>query len=77
MPTKGFGLVAFSGGTSEELEAAATTAGCARVVQAFFAAVDGVFIVFIPAAPAIVNAVWHAHFAGGIPVSHPLVMRCD
>jgi hypothetical protein len=75
-PTNGIGLIAFSGGTSEELATVAEEGGCLRVALSFFAAVDGRFIVFIPAAPSVVNAAWGTHFADGIPANLPLVMRC-
>ncbi|MDA1004689.1 MAG: IPT/TIG domain-containing protein [Chloroflexi bacterium] len=76
VPKQGIGLVAFSGGVNDDLIAAATDAGCERVAQAFFLAVDGKFIVFFPAAPQIVNAAWNAHFGGTLPVDLALAMRC-
>jgi IPT/TIG domain len=77
VPTQGFGLVGFSGGTSDQLVAAATAAGCDRTTAAFFVTVDGKFIVYLPPAPTIVNAAWTAYFANGIPANQTMVMRCN
>ena len=70
-----FSLFVFSGGTSEEL---VTASICPRVSVAFWVTDrDGTFHAFVPEATvSLVNAGWHALFAGGIPANTALVGRC-
>jgi hypothetical protein len=76
VPKQGFGTVAFSGGKSSDLVTASSTAGCVVTTSAYFVFVSGTFLVYLPAAPAMVNAAWETYFAGSIPIGQLIVMRC-
>jgi hypothetical protein len=78
IPTTGFGLIVFSGGTTESLVATATAAGCTSIAQMSFFAADGngAFVAYIASAPPFVNGGWLTLFAGGIPANQPLIARC-
>lgn len=72
VPSGGFALVIFSGGSSQQLAAAA---GCASPV--FWATESGAFVTFVPGtAITAVNAGWNAKFAQGVPANTPLIARC-
>lgn len=72
--TGGFGLIAFGGGTYDELVAAT---GCPLATARFWATVDGVFVVLIPGTQvAAVNAAFEALFAGAIPAGTLLIGTC-
>jgi hypothetical protein len=70
----GLSLVTFSGGTNEQLIAAASSS-CAQNRLGFFTTVGGNWVILLPGAPAIVNAQWNALFPGGLP-NTPLLIRC-
>jgi hypothetical protein len=75
VPEKGFGLIVFGGGSTDQLVAAAA---CSKQSSAFWASLDGQFVSYVPAATvAVVNAGWNAQFGGGIPASTALIARCD
>jgi hypothetical protein len=67
----GVSLVIFDGGTVEDLAAAATEAGLVSVSLT----VDGSFVVYIPGAPAFVNAAFNAAFADGIAANTPVIVK--
>jgi hypothetical protein len=71
-------LVVFSGGTSEQLVAAALAPDqCpAKDRLIIFALVEGAWIPFIPVAPAQVNARWNQRFSAGLPADIALFVRC-
>lgn len=73
VPSSGFGLIVFGGGTNSQLTAAA---GCPADRLLFYVPVGEEWIVFIPTAPDAVNAGWDEHFLGGIPPTTPLVAQC-
>ena len=74
IPARGFGLIAFGGGSGAQLVAAS---GCPAGTARFWATVGGAFVVYIPAAKvAAVNSAWEAAFDGGIPAGTPLLGRC-
>jgi len=74
----GFGLVVFGGGTTEQLRVGAACGPVLPVSAAFWATVDGEFVVYVPAAQvAAVNARWLEAFRLGIPGNTPLLMRCQ
>ncbi len=74
IPTNGgFGLVVFGGGTYDQLVAAAACPG----QVSFWATSGGQFVLYLPGAPAAVNAPFQAMFAGGtIPAGTPLIGQC-
>ena len=74
IPSTGFGLIVYGGGSSAQLVAAA---GCDRSRLAFWVASGGKFVQFVPAAMVgAVNAEWDTKFAERIPPSTVLVARC-
>ena len=74
VPSSGFGLIVFGGGSSQELIAAA---GCPVSAARFWATSGGGFLVYIPGTQvAAVNAAWESRFASGIPELTPLLARC-
>lgn len=78
IPKRGFGLIVFSGGSTDALVATATAAGCADIKQMSFFAADGkgAFLPYIASAPPFVNSAWLDLFANGIPANQPLIARC-
>ncbi|MQA00952.1 MAG: hypothetical protein GEU80_16825 [Dehalococcoidia bacterium] len=76
IPRSGAGLFVFSGGSNNQLVAAAVSAGCPQSRVSFFATAGGRFVTYLPDAPAFVNAAWNSHFSGGIPPSTPLIAAC-
>lgn len=78
IPKTGFGLIVFSGGTTDALVATATAAGCVDMKQMSFFAADGkgAFVSYIASAPSFVNSAWLGLFANGIPANQPLIARC-
>jgi hypothetical protein len=77
VPTTGIGFVSFSGGTDSQLVTAAHNAGCTATTLSFFALVNGAFITYIPAAPAVVNTAWDTHFGASIPEGTLLAVHCS
>ena len=73
IPNQGFGLFVFSGGTTDQLIAAAA---CASQEARFFVLVGGQWLTLIPVAPAAVNAQWNQNFAQGIPENTPMLGLC-
>ena len=73
VPSSGFGLIVFGGGTNSELTLAA---GCPADRLLFYVPIGEEWVVFIPLAPNAVNAAWNDHFTGGIPANTPLVAQC-
>jgi len=63
LPTSGFGLTSFSGGTIADLEVAAAAAGSMSVLVT----ADGRYVVLIVGAPDWVNGQFAALFAAGVP----------
>src|SRR5262245_44392013 len=61
----GYGLAVWSGGTVDELGAAATGRGCALV--AVWVVDQGGFVGNVLRAPAVVNQAWTSRFPGGPP----------
>jgi len=71
------GLIVFSGGSNGQLIAAAIAGGCPSSGQLTFnSLVNGTWITFIPAAPAVVNVAWNSRFSAGLPPTLPLFVRC-
>ncbi|MEX1023361.1 MAG: hypothetical protein WD058_09465 [Dehalococcoidia bacterium] len=66
----GSSLVLFSGGSLDDLVAAANAEGVLTVV----ATVDGAFVTHVVGAPVFVNADFAAAFSGGIDADTPLVV---
>jgi hypothetical protein len=80
VPTSGFGLIVWGGGSSQLL---ATASGCSAFPTLRFWATDttrgaGKFVVYIPASNvAIVNDAWFDLFSGGVlPADTPLLATC-
>lgn len=69
----GISLIVFGGGSTEELHA---SAGCASPSVTYWATVDGVFVGYVPGAPAVVNTRWQQAFPAEIPAHQPLLVRC-
>jgi hypothetical protein len=69
----GFGLLLFSGGTSDQLVAAA---GCPAASVRFWVVTDGRFVPYFPAAASFVNAEWNALFAAGLPERTIVIGAC-
>jgi hypothetical protein len=70
----GFGLVVFDGGTFDQLVGAAACPG----QVSFWVTTDGQFVLYLPGAPAAVNAPFQSEFTGGvIPAGTPLIGRCE
>lgn len=77
VPTVGIGLIVFSGGTNDQLVAAAIAGGCTGLERLVFnSLVSGKWFVYIPGAPAVVNAAWGTQYSGGLPPTIALFMRC-
>ena len=74
IPSDGFGLFVFGGGTSAQLVAAA---GCSSGRAMFFVLIDGQWVPFIPAAPPSVNARWNAVFGASMAPSTPMLGSCN
>lgn len=76
LPSTGFGLVVFSGGTEQQLLSATM---CPASTAAFWASDGrGGFLAYVPGTTiAAVNAPWFADFALGIPTDTPLIGRCS
>lgn len=76
IPTQGYGLVVYGGGSKDEL---LTASSCPKTSAAFWASTaDGSFVTYIPAASvAVVNAAWDSQFPGGVPASTALIGRCS
>ena len=74
IPGSGFGLVVFSGGTTDALLAAT---GCPRATAAFWTTDAGRFVVYIPATTvAAVNAGWRALYPAAIPANTAILGKC-
>jgi hypothetical protein len=75
IPPSGFGLIVFSGGTSQQLVAAS---GCPAATAAYWSTdTNGGFVVYVPGTSvSTVNAAWNAQFGVGIPANTPLFGRC-
>ena len=69
----GFSLVAYEGGTVDDLVACAER----RHVTALYVARRGAWVSHILGAPDFVNASFRALFADGVPALHPLVVRSE
>ncbi|MYD65510.1 MAG: hypothetical protein F4X26_05955 [Chloroflexi bacterium] len=69
----GFSLVAYEGGSVDDLVACAER----RHVTALYALEDGAWVSHIVGAPDFVNAPFRALFADGVPALHPLVVRSE
>jgi hypothetical protein len=69
----GFGLLLFSGGTSDELVAAA---GCPAASVRVWYVDGGAFVPYFPAAASFVNARWNALFANGLPARTIVIGAC-
>ncbi len=78
IPTTGFGLVVFSGGTTAMLVQAAQASGCTDLDRVAFFAADGkgAFVSYLASAPPFVNGQWLAMFPAMIPANQPLLVRC-
>ncbi|MEI6665967.1 MAG: hypothetical protein WCL53_07415 [Chloroflexota bacterium] len=76
IPTAGFGLVVYGGGSKDAL---LTASSCPKISAAFWASTaDGSFVTYIPAASvAVVNAGWDSQFPSGVPASTALIGRCS
>ena len=76
VPTSGFGLVIWGGGTVHGMANAAAVQGCnLRVVWANRA--GGGYVAYVFGAPGVVNAEWFREFPGGrIPTGTPLMIQC-
>lgn len=76
LPTRGFGLFVFSGGTTEQLVAAT---GCPPASAAYYATNPaGEFVVYVPGTSiGAVNASWRVLFPASIPANTPLIGRCS
>lgn len=71
------GLIVFSGGSNDQLIAAAVAGGCPSSGQLTFnSLLNGKWLTFIPAAPAVVNVAWNSRFSAGLPPTLPLFVRC-
>jgi len=77
IPTSGLGLFVYSGGTTEQLVSLAVSSGCPFNRISFYATISGKFVVYVPAAPGVVNAEWNLRFASGLPANTPLLARCS
>lgn len=74
----GFGLVVFGGGTTAQLRTGLDCAPVLPMNAAFWATVDGQFVVYVPASQVgAVNERWHEAFQLGIPPNTPLLVRCQ
>jgi hypothetical protein len=75
IPASGFGLIVFSGGTSQQLVVAS---GCPVATAAYWSTdAHGGFVVYVPGTSiTTVNAAWNAQFSLGIPANTPLIGRC-
>jgi len=71
-------LVVFSGGSSDQLVAAATgSAACPTKDRLIiFALAEGKWVPFIPVAPAQVNSTWNQRYSKGLPADSALFVRC-
>ena len=76
LPTRGFGLFVFAGGTNTQLVASAV---CSASSLAFWATnAAGEFDTYVPAATiGAVNAAWNARFPNGVPANTALIGRCQ
>lgn len=71
LPTRGVGLVTFSGGSTADL---ADAAGCRGA--RFWSATGGAFVGYISGAPSWVNEAWRELFPAEIPEDTPLLASC-
>ncbi|MDA0353708.1 MAG: IPT/TIG domain-containing protein [Chloroflexi bacterium] len=70
----GLSLVVFSGGTTDQLIAAASLS-CTPSRLGIFTTVGGRWVILLPGAPPNVNAEWNSNFPAGLP-KIPLLFRC-
>jgi hypothetical protein len=75
VPATGFGLVVYSGGSVDQL---VTAAACNQPGLAFWATVNGEFVIYLPGTQiAAVNADFLTAFPGGVlPSGSALVAKC-
>ena len=76
VPSSGFGLFSFSGGSEAQLVGASR---CSQATLSFWVTDGrGGFVAHVPAATVrVVNEAWRARFAGGIPPGTPVIGRCE
>ncbi len=75
VPSRGVGLVVWSGGATTSLVSAAQSGGCN--VASVWSAADGQFVGYTPGAPSFVNRGWESRFPGGnISGTTALVVLC-
>ena len=70
-------VVAVAGGSTEALLAAMEQAGADIASCSIASLIDGAWVVYIPAAPAAVNATWWSSYPAGLPPFTPLFSRCE
>lgn len=75
VPSRGFGLFVFAGGSPAQLLSAS---GCSSGTAAFWVSDgQGDFVVWVPGTSiAAVNAPWLALYPGGLPTNTPVLGRC-
>ncbi|MCK9485328.1 MAG: IPT/TIG domain-containing protein [Dehalococcoidia bacterium] len=79
IPSRGIGLITFSGGPTSLLVSTALASACPDIHRLSFFASDGrgAFVGYIASAPPFVNVAWLTRFADGLPAGQALVARCS